>query len=317
MEVEKYEVKTDKISSNSTLAVVTDLHLRGGGDNTRHLKSLLETISDITPAYICLVGDYAAGHSAKNNFLSPEAKKRLLRYLHALREIAPIIMSLGNHDVSQGMDEELRKEFLTLEEDDIHPVDRTQVFTDESKNINFLGYMQPHDAYAICDMNRKKRLMVLDDIRQFMPPAIKDGNYNIGLIHTPIIARDKFLLANGSPTQQLDLILSGHHHQGLLDYRTIDTINKAVTTLQKIFPGHREALEKLRYLGICENPLNHPLPFINLYARGMHEFGGVPTIISRGAGNESASGPKRDNPKNQFVTQVDIIKQEENASKSM
>ena len=262
----------------------------------------------MTPTYIFLVGDYAAGHKAKNNFLNPEAKRRLLTYLHALRELASIIMSLGNHDVSQGMDEELRKEFRTFEEENIHPVDRELTFTDDELNVNFLGYMQPKDTYAICDMNQRKREYVLQDIKKYMPQAIKPGYCNIAGIHTPIVARDKFLLAHGSPTQELDFILSGHHHNGLMNYTTINRLNRAVDILNKIFPGHEESIERLRYIGLCENPFNAPLPFINPYARGMHVFGGVPTIISKGAGAGGASGPNRDDPRNQFVTEVTVKK---------
>ena len=121
------------------------------------------------------------------------------------------------------------------------------------------------------------------------------------------MVRDKYLLANDSPTQNLDLIRSGHHHGGLINYKTIKRIEKTNDFLIKLFPKYKEAIEKMRYFGLCENPLNHPLPFINPYARGMHTFGGVPTIISKGVGNESASGINRKNPKNQFVTQVDVI----------
>ena len=77
------------------------------------------------PTYICLVGDYAAGHKSVNNLLNSTAKKRLLEYLKALRKFAPIIMSLGNHDISQNMEEILRKEFLKLpNEIDVHTVDK-------------------------------------------------------------------------------------------------------------------------------------------------------------------------------------------------
>ena len=261
------------------------------------------------PTYIVLVGDYASGHSAVNNLLNLEAKERLLDYLRALRKISPIVMSLGNHDISQNMETPLRKEFLTLEDEvDVHTVDRDVHYKVDDLNINFLGYMQPHELYSICDMNRKKQKGVLNDIKEYMPKSIEDGYYNVGLIHTPYVARDKFLLNNGSPTKLLDLILSGHHHGGLITWKLRNKIIKASEILKRIFPGHEEAIEKIKYIGLCENPFNHPLPFINPYAWGIHKFGGVDTIISKGVGNESASGPHRSDPRNQFVTQVDIKK---------
>lgn len=172
MEVEKYTVILPKIKKDFRLAVLSDLHLREGSFKN-HLEPVLDIVKKMKPTYIILVGDYGASHKAYNNFLNNEAQERFWRYLNELNKIAPIVMSLGNHDVSQGMDKELRKEFFKFERKDIHPVDREKSYYDKNLNINFLGYMQPHDVYSICDMSKKKREAILADIKKYMPKAIK------------------------------------------------------------------------------------------------------------------------------------------------
>ena len=304
MQIEEFNVYTNKID-NITLALISDLHLSKSKENTSVIN-LINTIEKINPTYIVIVGDYFAGHKTKS-FLDPVERKMLLKYLYELRKIAPIVMSLGNHDIKIENEEELRKEFLTIEDDDIHPVDRDKTFIDKKRKINFIGYMQPKVAYSICDLTKKKREIILDDIKKYVPQGIIPGYYNIGLIHTPIVARDEYLLSHGSPTKELDLILSGHHHNGLINYKTVEKLERLSERLQKHHPKHKESFEKIKYIGYCESIINKPIPFINFYARGMHIFCGVPTIISKGVGSLGAAGSKRSDENNQVVTKVKII----------
>ena len=171
--------------------------------------------------------------------------------------------------------------------------------------------MQPKAAYSICDLTKKKREIILKDIKKYMTHSIIPEYYNIGLIHTPIVARDKYLLSHDSPTKELDLILSGHHHNGLINYKTVDKLDKLSNKLQMCFPKHKEGFEKIKYMSYCESIINKPIPFINFYSRGMHIFGEVPTIISKGIGSLGAAGAKRDDVNNQVVTKVRIIKKKD------
>ena len=305
MPIEEFNVYTDKID-NITLTHISDMHLSKTKENV-NLEELVKTVRKTNPDYIVITGDYFAGHKTKS-FLDPSEKMMLLDYLYELRKIAPIIMSLGNHDIKIENENELRNEFLKLEDVDIHPVDRTKTFIDEKRKINFIGYMQPKKAYSICDLTNKKRKIILDDINKYMPKAIIPDYYNIGLIHTPIVARDKYLLANNSPTKKLDLILGGHHHNGLVNYKTVNKLDKISNRLQKLFPKHKEKLEKIKNMSYCESIINKPIPFINFYARGMHFFGNVPTIISKGVGAKGAAGSKRNDVNNQVITKINITK---------
>ena len=304
MQVEEFDVYTNK-TSNINLTLISDMHLSRIKRNV-DLVNMTNVVRKTDPGYIIITGDYFSGHKTKS-FMDPEEKKLLLEYLYELRKIAPIIMSLGNHDIKIENEEELREEFLKLEDIDIHPVDRTKTFVDEERKINFIGYMQPKEAYSICDLTNKKRKIILEDINKYMKDAIIPGYYNIGLIHTPIVARDKYLLEHDSPTKNLDLILGGHHHNGLVNYKTVERLEKLSNRLQKRFPKHQKTMEMIKYMSYCESIVNKPIPFINLYARGMHIFGGVPTIISKGVGAKGAAGSRRDNINNQVITKVKIL----------
>ncbi len=305
MQIEEFSVFTNKID-NITITHISDMHLSKTKENI-NLKELVNTVKKTNPVYIVITGDYFSGHKTKS-FLDPSEKKMLQDYLYELRKIAPIVMSLGNHDIKIKNEDELRKEFLKLEDIDIHPVDRAKTFIDKKRNINFIGYMQPKNSYSICDLTNKKRKIILDDINKYMPQAIIKGYYNIGLIHTPIVARDKYLLANNSPTKKLDLILSGHHHNGLVNYKTVNRLEKVSDKLQRRFPKHKDKLAKIKNMSYCESIINKPIPFINFYARGMHIFGNVPVIISKGVGAKGAAGSKRDDVNNQVITKIEIVK---------
>ena len=306
MNIEEFNVYTDKIN-DLTIAHISDLHISKTKENV-HLDDLVDAIKKIKPVYIVMTGDYFAGHKTLA-FLEPVEKDILVNYLNELKKIAPIVLSLGNHDIKIENEEELRNEFLKLEDINIHPVDRFKTFKDETRKINFIGYMQPKAAYSVCDLTRKKRKMLLADITKYMSQTIIPGYYNIGLIHTPIVARDKkLLLIDDYPTKKLDLILCGHHHNGLVNYKTSDKLEKLSNNLQRRFPKHKEKLEKIKYISYCEGVVNKPIPFINFYARGMHLFGGVPTIISKGVGSVGAAGSNRNDLHNQVITKVKIIK---------
>ena len=306
MNIEEFNVYTDKID-DITLVHISDLHISKIKENV-NLNILIDTVKKINPTYIIMTGDYFAGHKTLS-FLDPIESRIFINYLEELKKIAPIVLSLGNHDIKIENEEELRNEFFKLEEKDIHPVDRTKTFKDEKRKINFIGYMQPKIAYSICDLTNKKRKIILDDINKYMPQAIIKGYYNIGLIHLPIVARDKKLLSiDEYPTKKLDLILSGHHHNGLFNYKTVDRLERLSNKLQKCFPKRKEKYEKIKYIGYCESIINKPIPFVNFYARGMHIFGGVPTIISKGVGSQGAGGPNRKDLNNQVITKVKIIK---------
>ena len=85
------------------------------------------------------------------------------------------------------------------------------------------------------------------------------------------------------------------------------SLNELSEKLQKRYPKHKDSFERIKYMSYCESVINRPIPFINFYARGMHMFGGVPTIISKGAGSLGAAGSKRDDINNQVVTKVRVI----------
>ena len=115
MKTETYVVENKKLQSDQTLAVISDLHLKDKVD-LYYYACMLGAIEGIRPDYIALVGDYFHGLTGKYSFEDPESREHLKLYLHSLREIAPVVMSLGNHDVQRKHDKE-KREFKTLKSD--------------------------------------------------------------------------------------------------------------------------------------------------------------------------------------------------------
>lgn len=296
MKTENFVVENTKVSNDHTLALISDMHLKDTID-TFYFNSLIETIDNINPSYITLAGDYFHGLLGKYTFWNEQSRRHLLYYLHAFREIAPVIMSLGNHDIERLHDKEKRKHFKSLESKDLYPLDNENIVLND---MNFMGYIPPKWAYPVDRIVRRKEKMIVKDIKT-VNFETKEDKMNILLSHLPNILRDKYIMERCPELYKYDLVLSGHHHGGLTEKQEV-SLNKRIDRLEQIniLKKHKNYLEELRYAGYMWITLN-AIPFISKTTRGMHNVGGSTMIISRGAKTTHGIDDA-------YVTKVDIIK---------
>jgi predicted MPP superfamily phosphohydrolase len=290
MQKETFNVENSKVSSDKTIALISDMHL-DSKFNKEYYSALLDMLDSINPNYITLCGDYFGRGSARVGFDDDTSRRHILKYLYAFREIAPVIMSLGNHDVRRFHDERKRDAFRSLEDKDIYPLDNANAVIDD---VNFMGYMPTKWAYPADRIVRRKEKMILRDIEK-TNFVIDENRMNILLSHLPNIIYDKYLMNNTKELYKYDLVLSGHHHGGLSKEHE-KALNNILDRLEKIGVDK----EKFKYAGLSMSPIN-PIPFLGFKTRGMHEINGTNLIIGRGA----RSGRKLDD---NFVTEVKIKK---------
>ena len=278
MKTETYEVKNNNLTEDHTLALITDMHLKDELDK-EYFDSMISTLEKVNPNYITLAGDYFQGLQGKYTFWKEKSRNHLLYYLHAFREMAPVIMSLGNHDIERLHDKEKREHFKSLEDNNIYPLDNESLVLDD---MNFMGYIPPKWAYPIDRIVRRKERMIVKDINKYNF-EIQDDKMNILLSHLPNILFDKYIMKKCPQIYQYDLVLSGHFHGGFTEEQEA-CLNKTIDRLEeiKLLKKHKEYLESLRYAGYIEISLN-PIPCLAKTTRGMHEVGGTTMIISRGA----------------------------------
>jgi predicted MPP superfamily phosphohydrolase len=276
--IEKHVLESDKINKSIKIALLTDLHIIDETPQTFN-DSIIGAVKKVSPDYICLVGDYFCGHG-KYNFNSPLSKKLINSLLHELGKIAPVILSLGNHDLTIPKEEELRKAFRALKGKNIYPLDNEST---EFSNINFSGFYPRRKSYAIAKISSKKVRMIIDDWHQANLTSHKD-KLSILCHHIPDTVLDKRIQQEAKSLYNYDLILSGHAHNGWLspkqEERREQKINKKISKIV----NNEEKLKRLeakKYHGFCESFYSMP-PFIRKISRGKHEVNGTNMIISKG-----------------------------------
>lgn len=195
--VTHYEMASEKVKKDYTVAVIADLHGFTYGKNNRRL---LQAVSDAHPDMICIPGDMIVGQKEKSHRSS-------LRSLAQLRQIAPVYYSYGNHESrmhqSTPKNRALFRDYeKQVEEMGIHILNQKMVAWDDSLCIS--GLEIPISCY------KKGKAVPLPEgfIRDNMPQVPKES-FQILLAHNPYYAKD--YAAWGA-----DLTLCGHYHGGLV-----------------------------------------------------------------------------------------------------
>jgi predicted MPP superfamily phosphohydrolase len=291
--IEQVNVESAKINDPIKISSFSDLHLKEKDYNLSYIKSVIQKIGELNPDYITGVGDYYFGHK-KEKF---EMRDLLIYLLHGLREIAPVILSLGNHDLSIEDEMELRKSFRDLKSQNIYPLDNESI---EFNNIYFSGYFARRDAYAVSKMSKRKTEMITEDLKKVELSAIND-KFSVLLSHNPFIVLSSIIMKEFPNIYDYDLILSGHCHNGLLSLKKEENLMKRIDIIinkLKKSEKHQQLislLESLKSFGI----MTGPSPFTR-YARGLHDVNGTQLFISRGVTGQNKSGDS-------FISEINLI----------
>lgn len=207
----KYKITSSKLKEDIRILLMSDLHYKTP-NHIEKLNTIKEEIKNIKPTYICIPGDLLDDSR-------PKEEKILLDWLTTLGKIAPIIISLGNHDVTTKKEkkviydanEELWKKIasipnVTLLDNDIY----------ETKAIRMIGITLPFDYYHNGHENKNKLVPI---INQIFPKQAQSDKLNIILCHTPIHLFDSTIYKQIHLFQKSDLILCGHMHGGMVPHK--------------------------------------------------------------------------------------------------
>lgn len=304
--LEKYEIRTSKIRKKIKIAYLSDLHYMNSMKE-EYNKSIINKLIEMAPNYIVLGGDYFCGNG-QFNFNEPKSMECLKDLLKKLKILAPVILTLGNHDLSISYDLELRKLFKDLEENDLYPLDNESI---EFDDIRFTSFYPTRESYAISYISDKKLKMIVEDWNKYNLTTNK--KYNVLCHHLPDTILDERIQEQLKSIYDFDLILSGHAHNGWLSPKQEELrIKKLNDKIAKTRSRKEKAiLEEKKYSGFCESILNKPM-FMRKYCRGIHEVNGTKLIISRGitCGMKYALGNKlliNTNKKYAYITEIDLV----------
>lgn len=203
MKVNKYFYKIHH-QYDERIVVLSDIHYY----NKRNLKKLnkvLDRTKEINPNYICIPGDLIDERYIKN-------QEYLFNWLEKLGKIAPVFISLGNHEFIYS-----KKDYYSYDKElfkQISKISNVYFLDNESKQIgslNFIGLSLPGEYYY--DHNENNHQYLIDFINYKI--KLKNNGYNILLCHTPIELLDRKLLKQINLSKSINLVVCGHTHGGI------------------------------------------------------------------------------------------------------
>lgn len=248
--IAKYKIKC---SVDKRIVMLSDIHYYNKKmENV--LCAIVRQIKRLEPNYICIPGDFIDERIIQD-------KEYFLIFLNSLKEIAPVTLSIGNHEVKtkkdklEYMDQELFDEIRNIS--NVHLLNNASW---ESEHLRFTCVTFPFVSY---EEKKKSYMKTLEALQKNYPDGLTKDKYNIVLSHSPFI-----LLHNEVQKTKFyrdsDLILSGHTHGGLTPAWIANlTHHVFITPEQHLFPknsyGYLKKEKTIVSSGITK--LSHFNPF--------------------------------------------------------
>ena len=215
LKINNYKLTSNKITKDQSILLIADIHL-WDNYNDELIKNVIEKVSKLKPSIICLCGDIID----EFRYLEKENNEQyLLKFLNDLAAISPTLITLGSHDYFN------RKALNTgnISYDSIkywHKLikknnNKNLILLDneiyENLNIRVIGYTPSRDYFKECENQN----ILIKEINDNFKKISKDNKYTILMCHTPRRI-NKVTLEKIKIASSIDLVLSGHMHDGLV-----------------------------------------------------------------------------------------------------
>ncbi|MBR3523390.1 MAG: metallophosphoesterase [Bacilli bacterium] len=202
--IDKYEVNATKLDKK--LLVVSDIHYCSKKDS-EVLDLIWNAIKDNKYDYILIPGDFI-------NNSKIEDEEIFISFLTNLASVAPVILSIGNHDIALGKhnhktywyNEDLFNKIKSIKH--VHLLDNDIYKKD---GIRFIGLTLPLDYYKY---HENKNYFMRYTNNNFK--SLSKTYYNILLCHSPRFFEDEKMIREVPLLDNISLIVSGHLHAGLV-----------------------------------------------------------------------------------------------------
>ncbi len=233
----EYDIYNKKISRNIKICLIADFHLSHISSDEK-VKLVIDDIKEKRPDYICICGDYI---DCTNMLENKTIYDKSISYLKELSNITKVIFTLGNHDITRMLKWrkhrfEVNKKWL----EDISKIKNVVVLYNEiykEKDIRFIGYVLPYKYYYA--KGHENRDILIDEYNKSIS-NVDDYVFNVLLCHSPVHIFDDKTFNEISNLKNMDIILSGHMHNGML-FNYMDKIWKGnrgfIGPHKKLFPS--------------------------------------------------------------------------------
>lgn len=226
---EKISLSSDLINKDYTFSLLADIH------NTKYTSlrlwnKLIEEIRKIKPEIIFIPGDliYTA-----DDLLDETTKEKLKYLLYNLSNIAPVYISLGNHDFKDGKKLKFNNTityFKSLENDNLYFLNNESI--DFNKEIDIIGFSPRYEAYYPSHKQNWNKYFIEDLLKSNI--KYNKNKYVILLTHSPLVIKDiadtidDLLIKTKNENElkkleevkkilsHINIVLCGHMHDGLI-----------------------------------------------------------------------------------------------------
>ena len=198
-------------------------------------KKIIDNIKMNRPDYICVTGDII-------DYTEIENKKdinELYNFIKELGKITKTIIILGNHDITSvkrdphGTISKYINKYPNSLVKNIKKIKNVSLLVNEiyeDGNIRFIGYEESYEAHYDKKNGYKLAIKEINNLID----KLDNKKYNILLSHNPLYLTDKKVYKNIKNFKKLNLILSGHTHNGMLP-NFIKTNNLLISPMKKWF----------------------------------------------------------------------------------
>lgn len=203
VKVNKFKISNKKISSRMVL--ISDIHYYNKKDEIK-LKIIYETIKNLSPNYICILGDTCDQAKIFDENV-------LIDWLKQLSEITVVIMVYGNHDIAlydsktEWLNDKLFNKIKRIK--NLYLLDNEVI---NIEGINFIGLKLDYNYYYDKKEDPKEFIKHYNALVK----NLDDKNYNVLLSHSPIALTKNHTLLQLNDYKNIDLILCGHMHGGMM-----------------------------------------------------------------------------------------------------
>lgn len=192
--VNTYEVQTDKIETSVKLLIIGDLHDCTFGEEN---EELILKIEEEQPDLILMAGDMLNEDSQDD--------EKVVHLVEALSRIAPVYYALGNHERTYM---EAHPEFCE-EVEAAGAVVLEKEYQDIPIGSSSLRIGGMYDyAFGLDWENTAQKAS--QDVKMFLTEFENTSAYKIMISHRP----DSFVFGNASEYWDVDLVVSAHNHGG-------------------------------------------------------------------------------------------------------
>lgn len=200
LQVTRYSMESDRISREMTIVHLTDLHNREFG---RENEELVKLIRQEKPDLIVITGDCLNASEERTDVMCTLLEKCV--------ELAPVYVSLGNHEVAymeNSEDDDVANLLQEMYNTGVQVLDREFMDVEIEGNSLRIGGIY---GYILSEETAKDTFMENDRSEiEFMTAFGDTDRFRVLLSHRP----EGLLLWNSMEVFEVDLIFSGHLHGG-------------------------------------------------------------------------------------------------------